>query len=112
MKLARAIAFALLLSVCAVPMAIAGAKDGQGYFTIMASYIDDDELAAVDDGVTGGQLGFGRALHPNWNLEGYLSLARPDGLPGQDQTGLGADLQFVFNRGGKFNPYLFLRTHE
>jgi hypothetical protein len=45
MKLAWAIAFALLLSVCTVPMAVAGAKDGQGYFTIMASYIDDDELA-------------------------------------------------------------------
>ena len=108
MKLAWAGALALVLTLCAVQVAVAGAEEGEGYFTIMGSYIDDDELAMVDDGVTGGQLGFGRAFHPHWNVEGYLSLARPEGSPGQDQTGLGADLQFVFNREGRFNPYLFL----
>lgn len=38
----------------------------------MASYIDDDELAGLDDGVSGGQFGFGRALNDLWNIEAYL----------------------------------------
>jgi OOP family OmpA-OmpF porin len=88
--------------------AFAGAQDGQGYFTAMASYIDDDEQAQLDDGISGGQFGFGRAFHELWNIEGYVMFASPDGSPGQDQTGLGADMQLVFNRSTRFAPYLFV----
>jgi OOP family OmpA-OmpF porin len=108
MKFVWAMILTVFLSLCAAQYADAGAQDGQGYFTAMASYIDDDELAQVDDGVTGGQFGFGRAFHQLWNIEGYLMFASPDGSPGQDQTGLGADMQFVFNRSSRFTPYLFV----
>jgi hypothetical protein len=107
-KFVWATSFTVVLILCTAQHAAAGAKDGQGYFTAMATCIDDDEQAQVDDGVTGGQFGFGRALHELWNVEGYLMFASPDGSPGQHQTGLGGDLQFVFNRSSRFTPYLFV----
>lgn len=105
----RAASLALtVLGLLAGNVVHADAQEDQGYFTIMPTYIDDDEDAAVDDGVFGGQFGFGRAMTEHWNLEGYAMFASPSGSPGQDQTGLGGDLQLVFNREGGFTPYLFL----
>jgi hypothetical protein len=94
----------------AVQGAQADAEDDQGYFSAMLSYIDDDEISALDDGVSGGQFGFGRAFSEWWNVEGYLSVANLDGFPGQDQTGFGADLQLVLNRAGRVTPYFFVGT--
>ncbi len=99
---------AALLVVGLQPQTVrADAQAGEGYFTVMGSYIDDDDISQLDDGVAGGQFGFGKAFEGPWNLEGYLMAAELDGFPGQSQTGLGVDLQLVINRAGRFTPYLF-----
>lgn len=100
----------LLLLMSAGQTAYGDAQDDQGYFSAMATYIDDDEVSQLDDGVRGGQFGFGRAFSEWWNIEGYLSVANLDGFPGQDQSGFGADLQLVLNRSGRITPYLFVGT--
>lgn len=86
--------------------ALADAEPGQGYFSPLVIFIDDDPLRGVDDDF-GGQLGLGAALHRNWNLEAFAQAARLDGPMEQDQFGVGVDLQLVMNRDGRFSPYLF-----
>jgi len=88
--------------------ALADAEAGQGFLSIMGSYIDDDEDRDVDDGIRGGQLGIGYAISENWNIEGYVSAAsmNADGGLDQDHLGIGVDLQRVFRRGEKLSPYL------
>lgn len=98
----------VLAGITAAAVVRADAQQGQSYFTIMPSYVDDDADAGLDDGVSGGQLGIGHALNERWNLEGHFMFARPDGFPGQDESGLGMDLQYLFNREGRFTPYVFL----
>ena len=100
----------LLVLVCAGSTAYGDARDDEGYFSVMATYIDDDDISRLDDGLRGGQFGFGRAFSQWWNIEGYLSVASLNGFPGQDQTGFGADLQLVLNRSGRITPYLFVGT--
>ncbi|MEX0976708.1 MAG: OmpA family protein [Woeseia sp.] len=85
----------------------ADAPAGEAYFTVMGSYIDDDDVSQLDDGVSGGQFGFGKAFQGPFNVEAYIMAAEMDGFPGQSQTGLGVDLQLVMNRAGRFTPYLF-----
>ena len=87
--------------------AFADAEAGQGYFTGMISYIDDDEARNVFDGVNGGQFGLGYALNEDWNVEGLVMFAAPDGDPtGQQHLGIGVDVQRVFARSERFSPYL------
>lgn len=84
----------------------ADAAKGQSYFSIMGSYIDDDDDRNIDDGVNGLQFGFGWALSQNWNLEALVQASRGDGNPDHSYTGLGLDLQRVFRRDERFSPYL------
>ena len=90
--------------------ASAGAEGGQGYFSIMGSYIDDNESRGLEDGINGGQLGLGYAINDNWNVEAMLSVALPKAtLPGavnQEHTAIGVDLQRVFRRAENFSPYV------
>ena len=88
--------------------ALADAEAGQGYFSIMGSYIDDDKDRGVEDDFNGGQLGFGYAINDALNIEAVLSGAWPDGNFGPDQEilGFGIDLQRVFRRSERFSPYL------
>ena len=90
--------------------ASAGAEGGQGYFSIMGSYIDDNESRGLEDGINGGQLGLGYAINDNWNVEAMLSVALPKAtLPGavnQEHTAIGVDLQRVFRRAEYFSPYM------
>jgi OOP family OmpA-OmpF porin len=110
-RLLNCLAALLLIAAATLPeYAHADAQDDQGYFSAMGTYIDDDEISQLDDGFTGGQFGFGRALNNWWNMEAYLSFANLEGFPGQDQSGFGADLQLVLNRQGGFTPYLFVGT--
>lgn len=93
--------------------AIADVESGQGYFSIMGSYIDDDKDRGVDDEFNGGQLGFGYAMNEKWNIEAILSLANAKSgdttlRPDQDQLGLGVDFQRVFRRAERFSPYLHI----
>ncbi len=59
--------------------ALADAEAGQGYFSIMGSYIDDDKDRGVEDDINGGQLGFGYAINDAFNIEAIFSAAWPDG---------------------------------
>ncbi len=88
--------------------ALADAEEGQGFLSVMGSYIDDDEDRDVDDGFRGGHLGIGFAATENWNWEAYISAAilEADGGLDQDHLGIGIDLQRVFRRGEKFSPYI------
>ena len=87
--------------------AFADAEAGQGYFTGMASYIDDDKDRGVNDGIYGGQIGIGYAVSDALNIEGMISAAAHSGDPDQEHIGIGIDLQRVFRRAEKFSPYLF-----
>ena len=86
--------------------AFADAETGQGYLSIMGSYIDDDEDRDVEDGIRGGQLSMGYAFDERWNIEAFVSAASLNGND-QDHLGLGVDLQRVYRRDEKFSPYLF-----
>ncbi len=88
--------------------AFASAEEGQGYLSIMGSYIDDDEDRNVDDGIRGGQLGVGYAVSDDFNIEFFVSAAvmSADGGPDEDHLGIGMDVQRLFRRGEKFSPYL------
>lgn len=91
--------------------AFADAEAGQGYFSVMGSYIDDDKMRGVDDAINGGQIGIGYAFNDEWNIEGMLSAAIPVSkdpslFPDQNHLGLGVDLQRVFRRSERFSPYL------
>lgn len=97
----------LIVALAVASTAFAEAEPGQWYLTGMASYIDDDEDRAVDDGIAGGQIGIGRALGPNWNLEGWLARAALEGFNEQDQLSGGVDLQLLFGRANAFTPYVF-----
>jgi OOP family OmpA-OmpF porin len=110
MKICLIIAAALLVAGLQPQTVYADAQEGEGYFSVMATYIDDDDISQLDDGVSGGQFGFGRAAAEPWNIEVFLMAASLDGFPGQDQTAIGADLQLVLNRSGGFTPYFFVGT--
>lgn len=90
--------------------AFADAEAGQGYFSIMGSYIDDDEDRGIQDGVNGGQFGFGYGLNDAVNIEALLSIASNSGDsgggPDQEHLGFGVDLQRVFRRAERFSPYI------
>lgn len=104
----KTIFYAVLLAtlVCG-SRAMADAEKGQGYISPMATFIDDDKDRAVDDGVAGGQIGIGAALHENWNVEIFAHAASLDGFAEQDHSGAGIDLQWVINRPARLTPYLF-----
>jgi len=101
---------ALILSVVWAGTAQAEAEAGQVYFSMMASYIDDDKDRGVNDGVNGGQISLGYAFDDYWNIEGLISAAAPESghpsRPNQEHTGIGVDVQRVFYRASKFSPYL------
>ncbi len=95
-----------------MPSAHADAEAGQGYFSLMGSYIDDDSGRGLEDAVNGGQLGMGYAISETINFEAMLSVATPKssrpGQPGEEHTALGVDFQRVFQRTESFSPYLLL----
>ncbi len=97
---------AMSVALVGAENALADAEAGQGYFSGAFSYIDDDTDRNLDDGVRGGQMGVGYALNDNWNVEGFLSMASMNGVPNEQHTGFGVDLQRVFMRADRFSPYL------
>jgi len=97
---------ASLIALSVTGDAHADAAEGQSYFTVMGSYIDDDDDRNIDDGINGGQFGFGYAFHEDWNFEALFQASRGDGPPEHSYTGFGLDLQRVFRRDERFSPYL------
>jgi OOP family OmpA-OmpF porin len=89
--------------------AFADAEAGQGYFSVMGSYVDDDNDRNVDDGLNGGQFSFGYAVSDALNAEALFSFAVPGvGSDDEQHYGLGIDLQRVFRRAERFSPYLHI----
>ena len=99
---------AILIALVGAENAYAEAEAGQGYFTGMASYYDDDNDRAVDDGFNAFQLGLGYVINDQFNIEGIVSVGIPDGNPAHEHRGYGVDLQRVFRRDERFSPYLHL----
>lgn len=97
---------AILLAMTSAGVANADATAGQAYFTVMGSYVDDDNDRAVDDGINGGQFGFGKALDDQWNVEVLYMAGRGNGSPDITFSGLGVDVQRVFSRDERWSPYL------
>ncbi len=85
--------------------AMADAEAGQGYFSVMGTYMDDDTDRNVEDGLNGGHLAIGTALNDAVNVEFIVQIAAPKNAD-QEQLGLGVDVQRVFRRSEKFSPYL------
>ena len=94
------------------PAAQALEEVGQAYITPLATYINPDGRIngiKLDDGVQGGQLAAGFALEEHWNVElaiQRLTLDAEHGSDSIDQTGLIVNFLNVYNRAGRFSPYL------
>jgi OOP family OmpA-OmpF porin len=89
----------------------AAQKIGQGYISLMGTYISPDDVGGSDleGGVRGGQLAFGLALEEHWDVEltvSRLDLDVEDSGTSFDQTGVGANLLNVYNRAGRWSPYV------
>lgn len=82
------------------------ADDGDKYFYVLGSQLVPDIAFNQDDG-WGAQLGVGRELNHWFNIEGYIGASRADGFPEFYNQGVGLDLQLVFARDHKFQPYFF-----
>ncbi|MGI9248945.1 MAG: outer membrane beta-barrel protein, partial [Woeseiaceae bacterium] len=106
MRIFTCIVAATFIAFLGASNAFADAEAGQGYFSVMGSYIDDDDDRAVEDGINGGQIGLGYALTDAVNIEAFLSAASMDDENPQDHLGLGIDVQRVFRRAERFSPYL------
>jgi OOP family OmpA-OmpF porin len=103
---------AACLAVGLAQSAQAREEPGQAYLTPMATYINPDGRVGgsdLEDGVKGGLVGVGYALEEHWNIELFLqrlSLENEAGSADLDQTGLALNLLNVYNRDGRFSPYL------
>ena len=110
MRIFTCVVAATFIALLGAGNAFADAEAGQGYFSIMGSYVDDDKDRGVKDGVNGGQFGFGYAINDEYNIEAVLSAASASGQsgggPDQEHMGIGFDLQRVFRRAERFSPYL------
>ncbi len=106
MRIFTCVVAATVIAFAGAENALADAESGQGYFSAMGSYVDDDKDRGVEDAVNGGQFGLGYALNDNWNIEGVLSYAAPEGFNDQEHLGVGVDLQRVFRRAERFSPYV------
>ena len=97
---------ASMVALAAAGDAFADAQEGQGYFTVMGSYVDDDkDNRNIDDGINGLQLGVGRALPKGWNIGALYMAGRGDGDADETYYGLGIDVQRVLMRDERFSPY-------
>ncbi len=107
MRILICVATVIVFGLLATGNAFADAEPGQGYFSVMGSYIDDDKDRNVDDGVVGGQFSFGYAVNDAINVEALFSAAVPGvGSDDEQHYGLGIDVQRVFRRAERFSPYL------
>lgn len=97
----RAIVFSAVLATSA-----SMADEGDKYFYIQGSYLEPESASPLDSGAAL-QLGLGGELSEHINLEGYLRAGRTGGTPKLETTGIGADLQLLFNRDGRFQPFVF-----
>ena len=105
MKIFICVVAATFIAFAGAQSAFADAEAGQGYFSVMGSYLDDDKDRNVDDGFNTGQFGIGYAINDILNIEGLVSATAAKGGD-QEHLGIGIDLQRVFRRAERFSPYL------
>ena len=105
MKIFICVVAATFIAFAGAQNAFADAEAGQGYFSVMGSYMDDDKDRNVEDGVNTGQFGMGYAINDSFNVEGLISATIAKGGD-QEHLGIGVDLQRVFRRAERFSPYL------
>lgn len=81
--------------------------EGEGnYAYFLGSFLDTDDTFDQDDG-WGLELGLGTDLSERWNIEGYVQRTLADGSPKISTSAIGTNLQLVFNRASRFQPYVF-----
>lgn len=110
----RTVALATVTVAIGLSLPAANALEdvGQAYITPMATYINPDGSLngnELDDGVRGGQLAVGFALEEHWNVELALqrqTLEAKNSSDDIDQTGLILNVLNVYNRAGRFSPYI------
>jgi len=101
----------LLGSYAGLPgMAQAADQPGDTYVSVLVSGAQADDKRLVDDG-GGAAVALGRVLHKHWNIEGsfgFLNFSGDNDKGGisQDQIYLNANALNVYNRDGRFQPYL------
>lgn len=99
-----------MVAIAGMPV-LAQAEVDDAYLKGLATYIDPDSDRAVDSEVAGGAFGFGLRLSERFNAEfdvQALDLSGESGAPDQEQTALGVNLMNIYNRGGRFSPFLLL----
>lgn len=90
---------------------LAHAEVDDAYLKGLATYIDPDSDRSADSEFAGGTLGFGLKLSERFNAEfdfQGLELSGESGAPDADQTALGVNLVNLYNRDGRFSPFLLL----
>lgn len=100
-----------LIALAGAGSAYADAEAGQGYYSIMGSYMDDDKDRNVEDAFNSLQFSAGYAINELWNIEAVITATEADtggsGTFGdQSHIGFGVDAQRVFRRAERFSPYL------
>jgi OOP family OmpA-OmpF porin len=103
----------IFLGSCALlSLGAAQAADQPGdfYISVVASGAKPDDERLVNDG-GGAQAAIGRVFHEHWNFEGafgFLNFSGDSDKGGinQDQIYLNANVLNVYNRDGRFQPYL------
>ena len=88
---------------------------GQAYLKALGTYVIADNDRNVDDDLAGYALGFGYALSEHFNVEVDFQGLSLDGdrdggeggaYPDQKQTALNLNLLNIYNRDGRFSPYI------
>lgn len=96
---------------CVLGLSAANAREepGQFYIAPLATYIDPD--GDGDEGVEGGQLVGGYVLGDRWNVELALQMWSLESKSASsrasvDETGAVINVLNVYNRAGRFSPFL------
>lgn len=106
MRFMTCVVAAMFVAAWSAGDAFADAAEGQSYFSVMGTYVDDDDDRDIEDGLNGGQFSFGYGLNEDWNIEALFQASRGDGAVEHSYSGVGLDLQRVFRRDDRFSPYL------
>ena len=77
MRILTCVVAATIIAFLGAGNALADAEPGQGYFSVMGSYVDDDDDRGVEDDFNGGQLGFGYAINDEYNIEAIFRSIGP-----------------------------------
>ena len=104
---------AIFLGSCAwlfLGAAQAADQPGDWYISVVASGADPDTARLADDG-SGGNVSVGRVFREHWNFEGtfgFLNFSGDSAKGGidQDQIYFNANVLNIYNRDGRFQPYL------